>query len=115
MLRLPRRVGLGKAMELALTADPVDADEAHAIGLVDRLAEPDQALATALALAERIARNAPLSLALSKKLLREMQGRTEAEFWEFQARDAAAIFVSEDAREGAVAFAEKRDPAWKGR
>jgi enoyl-CoA hydratase len=102
MLRLPRRVGLGKAMELALTADPVGAEEAQAIGLVDRLAE-------------RIAKNAPLSLALSKKLLREMQGRTEAEFWEFQARDAAAIFVSEDAREGAVAFAEKRDPAWKGR
>jgi enoyl-CoA hydratase len=115
MLRLPRRVGLGKAMELALTADPVGAEEAQAIGLVDRLAEPGQALATALELAERIAKNAPLSLALSKKLLREMQGRTEAEFWEFQARDAAAIFVSEDAREGAVAFAEKRDPAWKGR
>jgi len=115
MLRLPRRVGLGKAMELALTADPVSAEEAQAIGLVDQLAEPGQALATALELAGRIAKNAPLSLALSKKLLREMQGRTEAEFWEFQARDAATIFVSEDAREGAVAFAQKRDPAWKGR
>jgi len=115
MLRLPRRVGLGKAMELALTADPVSAEEAQAIGLVDQLAEPGQALATALELAGRIAKNAPLSLALSKKLLREMHGRTEAEFWEFQARDAATIFVSEDAREGAVAFAQKRDPAWKGR
>jgi enoyl-CoA hydratase len=114
MLRLPRRIGLGKAMELALTADPIAAEEAHAIGLVDRLAEPGEALGDSLALAERIAKNAPLSLALSKRLLREMQGRTEAEFWEFQGRDAAKIFASEDAREGAVAFAQKREPVWKG-
>jgi enoyl-CoA hydratase len=115
MLRLPRRVGHGKAMEMALTADPVGAEEALEIGLVDRLAEPGQALVVALELAERIARNAPLSLALSKKLLREMQGRTEADFWDFQVRDAASIFASEDAREGALAFAQKREPVWKGR
>ena len=115
LLRLPRRVGLGKAMELALTADPVDAEEALALGLVDRLAEPGKALDAAVELAGRIAKNAPLSLSLSKKLLREMQGRTEAEFWEMQASDAATIFASEDAREGAVAFAEKREPSWKGR
>ena len=115
MLRLPRRVGLGKAMELALTADPIGAEEAFEIGLVDRLADPGGALASALELAERLAKNAPLSLALSKKLLREMQGRTEAEFWEFQGRDAATIFTSEDAREGAIAFAQKREPEWKGR
>jgi enoyl-CoA hydratase len=115
MLRLPRRIGLGKAMELALTADPISAGEAAEIGLVDRVAEPGQALAAALELAERIAQNAPLSLALSKKLLREMQGRTEAEFWAFQAADAGKVFASQDAREGAVAFAEKRAPVWKGR
>lgn len=115
LLRLPPRVGHGKAMELALTAEPVAAEQALEIGLVDRLAEPGQALATALELAERIAKNAPLSLALSKKLLRGMQGRTEAEFWELQMSDAATIFASEDAREGAVAFAQKRDPVWKGR
>jgi enoyl-CoA hydratase len=115
MLRLPRRIGLGRAMEMALTADPLGAEEAFAMGLVDRLAEPGQALAAAVELAERIAKNAPLSLMLSKKLLRGMQGRTEAGFWEFQARDAARIFASEDAREGALAFAQKRDPVWKGR
>jgi len=114
MLRLPRRVGLGKAMELALTADPIRSEEAHAIGLVDRVTEPGRALGEALALAERIAKNAPLSLSISKRLLREQQGRTEAEFWAFQARDAGAIFASEDAREGATAFAEKREPVWKG-
>jgi enoyl-CoA hydratase len=115
LLRLPRRVGYGRAMMLALTAEPIPAEEAHDLGLVDALAEPGEALATALELAGRIARNAPLSLALSKRLLRGMQGRTEEEFWAFQGRDAATIFGSEDAREGAVAFAEKRDPVWKGR
>lgn len=115
LMRLPRRVGYGKAMELALTAEPVTSDEAFELGLVDHLAEPGEALADALALAEKIARNAPLSLQLSKRLLREMQGRTESEFWAFQAQDAAGIFASEDAREGAVAFAQKREPVWKGR
>ena len=102
-------------MQLALTADPIDAEEALAAGLVDRLAEPGHALEEALTLGERIAKNAPLSLALSKKLLREVPGHTESEFWELQGKDAAAIFASEDAREGAVAFAQKREPEWKGR
>ena len=115
LLRLPQRVGHGKAMELALTAEPIDAEEASGLGLVDRLAEPGHAHEEALALAETIARNAPLSLALSKKLLRAVKGATESEFWELQGLDAAKIFASEDAREGATAFAQKREPEWKGR
>ncbi|MEE2703731.1 MAG: crotonase/enoyl-CoA hydratase family protein [Myxococcota bacterium] len=115
LLRLPQRVGLGKAMELALTAAPVPSEEAHALGLVDRLAEPGESVSQALALADQIARNAPLSLQFSKRVLRQTQGRTDEEFWAFQAKDTASIFASEDAREGAVAFAEKREPVWKGR
>lgn len=115
LLRLPQRIGLGRAMQLALTAEPIQSEEAHEIGLVDRLSEPGQAAADALILAEQIARNAPLSLQFSKRVLRHTQGRTDEEFWAFQAKDTAGIFSSEDAREGAVAFAEKREPIWKGR
>ncbi len=115
LLRLPQRIGLGKAMELALTAEPIPSEQAHALGLVDRLSDPGESVSDALALADQIARNAPLSLQFSKRVLRQTQGRTDEEFWAFQAKDTASIFGSEDAREGAVAFAEKREPVWKGR
>ncbi|NRA02093.1 MAG: crotonase/enoyl-CoA hydratase family protein [Myxococcales bacterium] len=115
LLRLPQRIGLGKAMELALTAEPIPSEQAHALGLVDRLSDPGESVSDALALADQIARNAPLSLQFSKRVLRQTQGRTDEEFWAFQSKDTASIFGSEDAREGAVAFAEKREPVWKGR
>ena len=115
MLRLPQRVGYGRAMKLALTAEPIPSEEAYAIGLVDQLAEPGKAVDDSLALAEQIAKNAPLSLKVSKRVLRGTQGLREPEFWAEQGQDSAGIFASEDAREGAVAFAEKREPNWKGR
>ena len=115
LMRLPGRVGFGKAMMLALTAEPIGAEEAEAIGLVDQLAEPGKALESALTLAGQIAKNAPLSLALSKQLLRDVQGRSETEFWAHQGQYAGKIFASEDAKEGAIAFAQKREPEWKGR
>jgi enoyl-CoA hydratase len=115
MLRLPQRIGYGRAMKLALTAEPIPSEEAYAIGLVDQLAEPGKAVDDALVLAEQIAKNAPLSLKVSKKVLRDTQGRSEEEFWSGQTAQSASIFASEDAREGAVAFAQKREPNWKGR
>ena len=114
LLRLPRVIPYGLAMEMALTADPITAERAYEFGLVNRLVEPGAALDTALELAERIARNAPLGLAASKELIREMQGRTEAEFWEYQNKVLANVFSSKDAIEGATAFAEKRAPNWTG-
>jgi enoyl-CoA hydratase len=115
LLRLPRRVPYGVAMEMALTADPISAEQGHAYGLVTRLAEPGRSVDVALELAERIARNAPLSVAASKQILRETQGRTEAEFWDFQQPFTAQVFTSDDAKEGPRAFAEKRKPSWSGR
>ncbi len=114
LLRLPRRLPYGLAMEMALTADPITAEQAAEHGLVNRVVEPGAAVDEAVALGERIARNAPLGLAASKRILREMQGRTEEEFWQFQGPILDEVFASSDATEGATAFAEKRPPNWTG-
>jgi enoyl-CoA hydratase len=115
LLRLPRRLPAGVAMEMALTGDPIDAERAHGLGLVNVLAEPGEALAAAIALAERIAANGPLALAATKRILVESADWSDAEFWQKQGEISGPVFGSEDAREGATAFSEKRDPVWRGR
>lgn len=114
LMRLPTRVGHGKAMEMALTGDPIPAEEAHQYGLVARLTEPGEAVTGAMELAEKIAGNAPLGVAASAKLIKESNGRTEAEFWEYQGPLQGKVFTSNDAKEGPKAFAEKRAPKWTG-
>ena len=114
LLRLPGRVGYGKAMEMAITADPITAEEAFQYGLVSRLAEPGAAVAGAMELAERVARNAPLAVAASKQLVALTQSVTEEEFWEAQKGFFGPVFGSNDAKEGPQAFAEKRSPEWTG-
>jgi enoyl-CoA hydratase len=81
---------------------------------VNRLSEPGSALTDALDLASRVARSAPLSLAATKAVLAGVQGRTENELWAYQTPWANAVFTSDDAREGARAFSEKRAPEWTG-
>ncbi|MEA2157633.1 MAG: enoyl-CoA hydratase [Solirubrobacteraceae bacterium] len=115
LLRLPRAIPRGIAMELALTGDPISAERAHELGLVNRLAEPGHALETALELANAIAVNGPLALAATKRIMAESIDWPEHEFFERQAEIAGPVMSSEDAREGARAFAEKRPPHWRGR
>jgi enoyl-CoA hydratase/carnithine racemase len=114
LMRLPGRVGYGKAMEMAVTGDPISAEDALAFGLVSRLAPAGRAVEVAVELAERIAKNAPLAVAASKKIIRATQGATEEELWEIQGSMYAEVFMSNDAKEGPAAFAEKRDPNWSG-
>ena len=115
LFRLPERVPYGVAMEMALTSDPILAEQAHELGLVARLAEPGKAAEVALALAARIAQNAPLAVAASKQIVRQTRGLTEEDAWALQSPHAAKVFTSQDAKEGPRAFAEKRPPHWTGK
>ncbi len=100
---------------MALTGDPIDAERAYELGLVNRLTDPGEALDTAHHLADSIAANAPLALAATKRIVAEAADWPDAEFFERQRVIIDPVFNSEDAREGATAFAERRDPEWKGR
>lgn len=115
LLRLPRALPRNVAMELALTGELIDAERAHALGLVNRLAEPGLALEVALELADAIAVNAPLALTASKRILVESIDWPDSEFFARQAELVGPVAASQDAREGAIAFAEKRAPNWQGR
>ena len=115
LLRLPQRMPYGVAMELALTGDTITAQRAAELGVVNRLAEPGQALDAALELAAAISKNGPLALTASKEVLQKQRDWDESEFWAKQGEITGPVFGSEDAREGAIAFSEKRDPVWKGR
>jgi enoyl-CoA hydratase len=115
LLRLPRSLPHTIVMELALTGDPILAERAYELGLVNRLTEPGQAVTTALELAEAIGVNAPLALAATKRILVESVDWPQGEFFERQRAIADPVFASEDAREGSLAFAERRAPVWQGR
>ena len=115
LLRLPRRMPYHVVMELALTGELLPAERFHELGIVNRLAEPGEAPAAALELAATVAKSGPLALAASKRILEEQWDWPSAEMWERQRAISGPVFESEDAKEGASAFKEKREPVWRGR
>jgi enoyl-CoA hydratase len=112
---LPHRIPRTIALELLLTGEPIDADRAASLGLVNRVTDEGGALEGALALARTIAANGPLAVAATKEIAVSAGDWDPAEAWQRQNDLMGAVFVSDDAREGATAFAEKRPPVWKGR
>ena len=113
LVRLPRQIPQRLAMELALTGDFVSAQRAYEMGLINRIVD-GVALEGALQLAEAISANGPLAVAASKQVIREQQDWSQTEQWKNQYALTAKVFTSNDAREGAAAFAQKRAPNWTG-
>ncbi len=114
LLRLPERLPKGIALELILTGDTLSAERAGALGLVNRVVPPGTALDSAVALARDIAANAPLALQASKQIVNESARWPPEERFQRQRALTDPVFDSEDAKEGARAFAEKRAPVWTG-
>jgi enoyl-CoA hydratase/carnithine racemase len=115
LFRLPLRIPYHVAMELILTGDPVEAGRAYELGLVNKITPSGGALEAALEFAERIAANGPLAVVASKTIVRHANGWSDEEAQKAQMEVLRPVMTSEDAQEGARAFAEKRPPVWKSR
>ncbi len=115
LIRLPQRIPYQKAMELALTGDSFTAVEGAGFGLVNRLTEPGEALAGALELAQRVAANGPLAVAATKEIVAAARDWRAHDAFARQSAVLEPVFASADAKEGATAFAEKREPVWQGK
>jgi enoyl-CoA hydratase len=114
LLRLPRRIPYYLAMEIALTGDHYPAERLQAAGLVNKLVPAGEALNGARELADRVALGGPLALAATKRVIVESADWDSGEAFRRQGEIITPVFTSADAREGAMAFAEKRQPVWRG-
>ncbi|HDS1738621.1 crotonase/enoyl-CoA hydratase family protein [Pseudomonas putida] len=114
LVRLPRQLPYRVAMEMALTGAPVSAQFLLGHGLINRIAPAGEVLNVALDLAGAIAANGPMAVAVSKQVMQRSQDWPSTELFQRQDEFTLPVFKSQDAKEGATAFAEKRKPVWKG-
>ncbi|SOD74637.1 short chain enoyl-CoA hydratase [Jatrophihabitans sp. GAS493] len=115
LLRLPQRIPYHQAMEFALLGNHFSAERACELGLVNRLVDDGDALTAALELAGQVAANGPLAVIASKRIIVESRDWSSSQAWDLQDAIADPVAHSSDAIEGATAFAEKREPVWRGR
>lgn len=115
LMRMPKRIPYQIAMYLAITGQTISAERAYEVGMVTELCEKGQALERALLLARQVVRNAPLAVEASKAIVLKALDLDEVEGWKMQDRLGLPALETEDAKEGARAFAEKREPIWKGK
>ena len=114
-VKLPQRIPFVVAMEMLLTGQPIGADRALQIGLVNRVVDDGQALESALDVARTIAANGPMAVTATKRIVCSVPAWPKAETWSRQAQITAPVYDSRDAIEGASAFVEGRSPRWQGR
>jgi enoyl-CoA hydratase len=115
LIRLPKRIPPTIALELAMTGASIDAQRALALGLINRVVPAERLMEESLALADAIAKNAPLAVRVSKRVMKQAGELPDAEGWAINNAAMPEVFGSADAMEGPIAFAEKRDPVWSGR
>ncbi len=115
LVRLPRKIPRQIALQYALTGEHFTAEDAHRWGLVNRVCPQGEALGVAIELAMAILANAPLAVQMTKRIVTESASWGEDESWERQRALVDEVLATDDAREGALAFSEKRPPRWKGK
>lgn len=115
LFRLPRAMGMATAMEMIMTGDPMPAQRAYDLGMINVVTTQDQVMAEAEKLAERISANAPLAVQASRRVAARAFMDDDETLWKNSGKEFVGVAQTEDFKEGPLAFIEKRAPNWKGK